>query len=40
MEIHFKNFSMEDLTYKEFEQEKKQSKNKLLSRIKKLMEKL
>ena len=40
MEIHFKNFSMEDLTYKEFEQEKKQSKNKLLSRIKKLMKKL
>lgn len=40
MEIHFKNFSMEDLTYKEFEQEKQQSKNKLLSRIKKLIGKL
>jgi len=40
MEIHFKDFSMEDLSYKEFEKEKQQSKIKLLSRIKKLMGKL
>ena len=40
MEIYFKNFSMEDLSYDGIKQEKQQSKNEQLSWVRKLIEKL